>query len=362
MDNIKQTALFTLHNRLLAKTTPFSGYVMPLHYPTGIIKEHLHTRTKAGLFDISHMGQLLLTGNHCATELEKLVPSNIQDLEQGSQRYTVLTNQSGGVIDDLIIANLGNHYLLIVNASRKQIVLEHLHKHLSSQCQLSLLAEQALLALQGPLAIDIVKYYAPELEALPYMSIRQVKINNITCTISRSGYTGEDGFEISVANNDAIKLALTFLSHPTVIPIGLGARDSLRLEAGLCLYGHELTTKITPIEANLSWLITKKRTNYPGATTIQEQLLKGVQQYRVGIQIKSKSILRQSTELYDEQGSIIGYICSGSYGASLQKPVAMAYVNSQYATHDTVLYARQRKKEVAVHTCQLPFIKHRYFR
>ena len=362
MDDIKTTALFALHNKLHAKTTSFAGYIMPLHYPAGMIKEHQHTRTKAGLFDISHMGQLILTGNHCAAELEKLVPSDIQGLKQGSQRYTVMTNESGGIIDDLIIANLGTHYSLIVNAARKEADIQHLQNHLSNQCQISLLTEQALLALQGPLAKDIVKYYAPELENIPYMSIGQANINNIACTVSRSGYTGEDGFEISVSNNDAINLAQTFLSHPEVAPVGLGARDSLRLEAGLCLYGHELTTTISPVEANLSWLVTKQRIDYPGAAIIREQLHKGAQQYRVGIQTSSKSILRQGTELHDKKGNNVGFISSGSFGASLLKPVAMAYVKSQYAAHGTELYARQRAKEISVCTCSLPFVKHQYFR
>ena len=362
MDDIKPTALFALHNKLHAKTTPFAGYVMPLHYPTGIIKEHQHTRSKAGLFDISHMGQLILTGNHCAVEIEKLVPSDIQGLKPGSQRYTVMTNASGGTIDDLIVANLGTHYLLIVNASRKQADLQHLQKHLPDHCQVSLLAKQALLALQGPQAIDVLKYYAAELESLPYMGIRQTQINNIACTISRSGYTGEDGFEISVANDEAINLAQILLSHPEVLPVGLGARDSLRLEAGLCLYGHELTTTITAVEANLAWLIAKDRSNYLGAATIQEQIRKGAQQYRVGIQTSNKSILRQNTELHDRNGNKAGYISSGSFGASLFKPVAMAYVKSQYAIHDTKLYARQRSKEIPVSTCPLPFVKHQYFR
>ena len=362
MSDTRHTALLTLHNELQAKTTSFAGYVMPLHYPAGIIKEHQHTRAKAGLFDISHMGQILLTGEHCAAALETLVPSDIQSLKPGSQRYTVMNNESGGVIDDLIIANLGTHYCLIVNASRKQADLQHLQQHLSNQCQVSLLTEQSLLALQGPLAVDIIKYYVAELESMPYMSVRQALINNITCTVSRSGYTGEDGFEISVANDDAIKLAQTFLSHPEVLPVGLGARDSLRLEAGLCLYGHELTPTITAVEANLSWLIAKDRSNYPGAATIQKQIQQGAEKYRVGIQTDHKSILREGTELYDKNGNNIGTISSGSFGASLLKPVAMAYVKAQYTEPGTQLFARQRNKEISVSICSLPFVKHRYFR
>ncbi len=362
MSDTKQTALLALHHKLQAKIISFTGYAMPLHYPTGIIKEHQHTRTQAGLFDISHMGQLLLTGSHCAVELEKLVPSDIQTLQPGSQRYTVLTNESGGIIDDLIIANLGSHFLLIVNAARKEIVLKHLETYLSNHCQISLLAEQALLALQGPLAKDILAYYTAELDNMPYMSIRQTLIKSIPCSVSRSGYTGEDGFEISVANDDAVKLAQTLLSHPEVHPIGLGARDSLRLEAGLCLYGHELSTTITPVEANLAWLIAKDRSDYLGVTKIQEQIHKGAQQYRVGIQTSNKSILRQGTELHNKNGNKVGYVSSGSFGASILKPVAMAYVKSKYTAHDTKLYAIQRAKEIPVTISPLPFVQHRYFR
>ena len=362
MTDTQQTALFALHHKQQAKMTPFAGYIMPLHYASGIIKEHQHTRSKAGLFDISHMGQILLTGDACAKELEKLVPSNIQGLKPGTQRYTVLTNESGGVIDDLIIANLGTHYLLIVNASRKQADLQHLQKYLPKQCQLSLLTNQALLALQGPLAIEVMQHYAPELATMPYMSIRQLQINNIECTISRSGYTGEDGFEISVANKDAEKLAETFLSHPEVFPIGLGARDSLRLEAGLCLYGHELSTSISPVAANLSWLIAKDRSNYLGAASIQKQMNNGAQQYRIGIQTDYKGILRQGTELYNKNGDKVGEISSGSFGASLLKPVAMAYVQPDYTAHDTPLFARSRGRDITVSTCSLPFVEHRYFR
>ncbi len=362
MSEIKRTPLFSLHQELQAKTTAFAGYEMPLHYPTGIIKEHLHTRKAVGLFDISHMGQLILTGSACAKELEKLTPSNIQGLKTGSQLYTVLTNETGGVIDDLIIANLKSHYLLIVNASRKKADLEHLQNHVSSDHSITLLEEQSLFALQGPLAVNIVKYYAPEIEHMPYMGIRQAQINNIDCIISRSGYTGEDGFEISVANNDAKNLALTFLAHPEVLPIGLGARDSLRLEAGLCLYGHELSSSITAVEANLSWLIAKNRNNYLGATRILQQLHHGAERYRTGIQSNSKRILREHTTLHDKQGNSAGYISSGSFSACLGKPVAMAYVKPEYARLDTELYARQRTNEVLVHTCALPFVEHRYFR
>lgn len=361
MPNIKQTALFTLHNELKAKLTPFAGYIMPLHYPHGIIKEHQHTRAHAGLFDISHMGQLLLTGPRCAAELEKLVPSNIQNLQPGSQRYTVMTNNSGGIIDDLIIANLGSHFLLIVNASRKEADLQHLQKHLSSNHQISLLADQALLALQGPKAVKVLKHYVPEVGVMPYMSIKQLQLHHITCTVSRSGYTGEDGFEISVENNHAVTLAQLLLAHPEVSPVGLGARDSLRLEAGLCLYGHELSPSITPIEANLSWLIAKNRSDFLGATTILKQQQQGAQHYRVGIQTSSRSILREGTELYDEHGNNAGYISSGSFGASLLKPVAMAYVKSNFIAPNSRLYTLQRGKKISLTVTSFPFIQHHYY-
>ena len=362
MHIIEQTALYSLHTELKAKMTPFAGYAMPLDYPTGIIKEHLHTRSLAGLFDISHMGQIHLSGEQSAAELEKLVPSNIQNLDTGKQRYTVLTNKSGGIIDDLIIANLGTHLLLIVNASRKNIVLQHLQNHLPHHCQIAFQPDQALLALQGPQAITVLKNYDTQLDTMPYMSVRQTCINNIPCTISRSGYTGEDGFEISVANNNARDLAQLLLSHTEVLFIGLGARDSLRLEAGLCLYGHELTAEITAVEANLSWLVAKDRTNYLGAKRVRYQFLEGAEHYRVGIATSSKSILREGSELFDLQGNRAGYITSGSFGASIQKPVAMAYVVTELIAPGSLLVCKQRNKDIAVTVTQLPFVKHRYYR
>ena len=362
MYNIERTALYALHTELKAKITPFAGYAMPLHYPAGIIKEHRHTRTKAGLFDISHMGQIHLTGDQSSAELEKLVPSNIQNLPAGKQRYTVMTNKSGGIIDDLIIANLGTHLLLIVNASQKHTVLRHLQNHFPHHCQVTLLAEQALLALQGPQAINVLKQYDAQLSTMPYMSIRQTLINNIPCTISRSGYTGEDGFEISVASNNAINLAQLLLSHVEVHPIGLGARDSLRLEAGFCLYGHELSTEITAVEANLSWLIEKNRTDYLGAKRTLYQFREGAEHYRVGIETSGRSILREGSELYDQQDNKAGYICSGSFGASIQKPVAMAYVAIDLIAPGTALFCQQRSNKISVTVVSLPFVKHRYYR
>ncbi|TXL21108.1 glycine cleavage system protein T [Methylococcaceae bacterium HT5] len=362
MHIIEKTALHSLHTELKAKITPFAGYAMPLHYPPGIIKEHLHTRTKAGLFDISHMGQIRLTGDQSAAELEKLVPSNIQTLQPGQQRYTALTNKSGGIIDDLIIANLDKYLLLIVNASRKDAVVQHLQIHLPHHCQIELLTEQALLALQGPQAVTVLQQYEKQLSKMPYMSIRQTEINNIPCTISRSGYTGEDGFEISVANIFANNLAQRLLSHTEVLPIGLGARDSLRLEAGFCLYGHELSTEITAVETNLSWLVAKERTDYLGAKRTLYQFREGAQHYRVGIQTSGKSILRSGTDLYDSQGNKVGKISSGSFGASLQKPVAMAYVIAEVIAPGTTFFCQQRGHDIPVSLTPLPFVKHRYYR
>ncbi|WP_428353219.1 glycine cleavage system aminomethyltransferase GcvT [Methyloprofundus sp.] len=362
MDIIDKTALHSLHIELQAKITAFSGYAMPLHYPSGIIKEHLHTRSHAGLFDISHMGQIHLTGDQSASELEKLIPSDIQNLPTGQQRYTVLTNKSGGIIDDLVIANLGSHLLLIVNAERKYIVLQHLKSHLPHHCHVEFQPDQALIALQGPKAVTVLEQYDTQLSNMPFMSIRQTTINHIPCTISRSGYTGEDGFEISVANINACHLAQQLLAHAEVQPIGLGARDSLRLEAGLCLYGHELSTETTVVEASLSWLVAKHRTNYLGAKRTQFQICEGAEHYRVGITTTGKSILREGSDLVDPQGNKAGYISSGSFGASLQKPVAMAYVLADLITPGIQLACEQRGKILDVTVCQLPFIQHRYFR
>lgn len=362
MQNIEQTALYALHKDLKAKITSFAGYAMPLHYPTGIIKEHLHTRRKAGLFDISHMGQIHLTGEQSASKLEQLVPSHIQNLKTGQQRYTVLTNKTGGIIDDLIIANTGSYLLLIVNAARKTTVLHHLKKHLPKHCQVTLQNEQALFALQGPMATKVLEHHDPQLREMPYMRICQTQINDLPCIISRSGYTGEDGFEISVANQHANSLALHLLGHRDVLPVGLGARDSLRLEAGLCLYGHDLSSDITPVEANLAWLIAKDRTDYLGAKRILYQFREGAERYRVGIETSSKSILREGTELFDQQGNKVGYISSGSFGASVNKPVAMGYISAELTPPGTVLFCNQRNKQIEVTVTRLPFIQHRYYR
>lgn len=362
LHNIKHTALYNLHQELHANLTSCAGYAMPLHYPPGITQEHVHTRKKAGLFDLSHMGQIHLTGSHSAAELEKLTPSNIESLPDRQQRYTVLTNKSGGIIDDFIISNLGAHLLITVNAERTDAVLHHLHSHLPHHCQIKYQPDQALLALQGPHAITVLERYDTQLSTLPFMHIRQTVIKDIPCWISRSGYTGEDGFEIFVANHNALQLAQLLLTHQEVQAIGLGARESLRQEAALCLYGHEISPEFTAVEANLSWLVAKDRSDYLGSKRLLYQLREGAKRYRVGVTTQEKNLVREGSILFDQQGKKVGHISSSTYGASVQKPVAMAYVATDFIDPGSQLTCRQQEQDITVTVTELPFIKHRYYK
>ena len=276
---LARTPLHALHVELGARMVPFAGYEMPVQYPTGIIKEHLHTRTAAGLFDISHMGQVRLAGAQAAAALEALVPVDVVDLGVGRQRYALFTNETGGILDDLMIANFGDHLFLVVNAACKAQDLDHLRTHLGDRCELEALTDRALLALQGPQAGAVLARLAPDTAPMTFMTVGRVTLAGAPCFVSRSGYTGEDGFEISVPADRAEALARALLAEPEVAPIGLGARDSLRLEAGLCLYGHDIDTTTTPVEADLAWALSKSRRTggarpggYPGAAAILRQL------------------------------------------------------------------------------------------
>lgn len=360
MQSLKQTPLHQLHQELGAKLVPFAGYEMPVQYPSGIIHEHLHCRNQVGFFDISHMGQCVIHGDYVVSELEKLTPSNLSGLKIGQQRYTVLTNDEGGIMDDIIITRTSDGVSIIVNAACKEKDFIHLEYQLSDNCRFSELTDQALFALQGPLAADIMARLCPEAETLAFMHACTTYIDEMECVVSRCGYTGEDGFEISVANDQADKLARRLLAFEQVIPIGLGARDTLRLEAGLCLYGHELNDAVSPVEAGLKWIIRKEAAGYPGANIIQNQLRQGSAKHRVGLLVDGKIPVREHSTIFNSEDAEVGYVSSGSFSPSLNQPIAMAYIHN--SEDDPDLYALVRNRRISVSITQLPFVPHRYHR
>ena len=370
-EQLLKTPLHALHLELGARMVPFAGYDMPVQYPLGVMKEHQHTREQAGLFDVSHMGQIRLIGADAAKALETLVPVDIIDLPVGMQRYAMFTNEQGGILDDLMVANLGNDQLfLVVNAACKDQDLAHLRKHLGEHCDIQpLFEERALLALQGPAAVKVLERLAPEVANMTFMQFAPVTLLGAQCYVSRSGYTGEDGFEISVPAEHAKALARHLLAEPQVQAIGLGARDSLRLEAGLCLYGHDMNDQTTPIEASLLWAISKARRadgpragGFPGADTIFIQQQKGVAQKRVGLLPQERTPVREGAEIVDEHGSVIGRVCSGGFGPTLGAPLAMAYLDIAFTPVDTPVWAIVRGKRVPMKVSKMPFVAQRYYR
>lgn len=360
MPKLKQTPLYQLHTDLGAKMVAFAGYEMPVQYTTGIIQEHKHCREHAGFFDISHMGQCIITGPSVAEQLERLTPSNIVGLKTGQQRYTVLTNAEGGIIDDIIITRTEQGFLIVVNAARKEKDFTHLKQSLSSESHLEILHDQALFALQGPAASNVMTELSMPAATLSFMQACPSQIAKMDCTISRCGYTGEDGFEISIANQHAKTLAQLILAFKQVKPIGLGARDTLRLEAGLSLYGHELTESISPIEAGLKWTFRPSLSHFLGDKVIQSQLEQGANRNRVGLIIDGKIPVRENTELFDSQNKYIGFVSSGSFSPSLKKPIALALIDR--LNKEPVLYAKVRNRIITAHITALPFIPHRYQR
>jgi aminomethyltransferase len=370
-ETLHKTPLHALHLELGARMVPFAGFDMPVQYPLGVMKEHLHTREQAGLFDVSHMGQIRLLGADAARALETLVPVDIVDLPVGMQRYAMFTNESGGILDDLMVANLGNDELfLVVNAACKEQDLAHLQQHIGNRCEVQpLFEERALLALQGPAAVTVLARLAPEVAGMTFMQFRPITVLGQDCYVSRSGYTGEDGYEISVPAAAAEALARRLLAEPEVQAIGLGARDSLRLEAGLCLYGHDMNSATTPIEASLLWAISKVRRadgaragGFPGAAAIFAQQQQGVARKRVGLLPQERTPVREGAEIVDEAGNIVGAVCSGGFGPTLGAPLAMGYVDSEHAALDTSLYALVRGKRVALKVSKMPFVAQRYYR
>ena len=364
-----RTPLYDLHVSLGAKMVPFAGYEMPVQYPAGIVKEHAHTRSQAGLFDVSHMGQVFVHGPDAAAALETLVPVDIVDLPMGMQRYAVFTNERGGVMDDLMVANFGDRLFVVVNAACKAQDIAHMQQHLAGRCKVEVLEDRALLALQGPAASAVLARLAPETASMVFMHIMTVNLAGAACFVSRSGYTGEDGYEISVPATSADALARELLSQPEVAPIGLGARDSLRLEAGLCLYGHDLDANTSPVESSLLWALSKPRRadgarpgGYPGAEVILGHIANGVSRKRVGLRPNARVPVREGAELVDATGRRVGVVTSGGFGRTLAAPVAMGYVESAFAKPGTGLSAMVRGKPVPVEVAKTPFVPQRYYR
>lgn len=361
--SMRHTPLYDLHVALGAKMVPFTGYAMPVQYPSGVLREHLHTRSKAGLFDVSHMGQVTIRGDHPAAALERLVPGNITGLGSGRIRYTQLTNDAGGILDDLMVTNRDDHLFLVVNAGCKDDDLAILKAGLGGDYTVELHDDRALLALQGPAAATALARLAPQCVELGFMAAADIAVAGIDCIVSRSGYTGEDGFEISMADHAAETLARRLLDEPEVEPVGLGARDSLRLEAGLCLHGHDIDATTTPIEANLTWSIARRRRQeggFPGAHVIQRQLAEGVDRKRVGLAPVGRAPAREHTEITDGDGERIGEITSGGYGPSVEGPVAMGYVATAFADEgrEVTLMVRGRPRPARI--APLPFVPNRY--
>lgn len=363
---LKSTPLTTLHRALGAKLVPFAGYEMPVQFSNGILKEHLHTRAAAGLFDVSHMGQMALHGDGAAAALETCVPGELQALKPGRMRYTMLLNDAGGILDDLMVTRTDGGLFVVVNAACKENDIAVIEDAMPASVRVELLTDRALLALQGPKAAAALQALTEaDLSVHRFMASAPMTIAGIDCLVSRSGYTGEDGFEISVAAAEAEALARRLLEDDTVRPIGLGARDSLRLEAGLCLYGHDIDTETTPVEAGLAWSIGKRRREeggFPGDAVIQRQLRDGTARCRVGIRPDGRAPVREGAVLLDDSDSEIGAVTSGGFGPSVGAPIAMGYVDAGASASGTPIRAVVRGKPLAARVADMPFVEHRYYR
>lgn len=369
-DTLKKTPLNALHRSLGGKMVEFAGYDMPVQFPMGVLKEHLHTREKAGLFDVSHMGQASVVGpDHetAARALERFAPGEFQKLKPGRQRLSVLLNQNGGILDDLMVARPeeDGRLNIVVNGACKEADYAYLQKHLPEDVRLERHDDKALLALQGPKASAVLAKHCPPAADLKFMSFAEVDIAGMKAVVTRGGYTGEDGFEISVAASDAEKLAQLLLDDADVEPIGLGARDSLRLEAGMCLYGHDLTEEISPVEANLGFIIGKRRREeggFAGAERILKELADGPARLRVGILPEGRAPAREGAEIQSADGKKIGEVTSGGFGPTVGAPVAMGYVDADYAATGTEINLIVRGKPLPAKIADMPFTPHRYYR
>ena len=365
---LRKTPLYDLHRDLGAKLTEFAGYEMPVQYGLGILGEHQHTRAKAGLFDVSHMGQVILRGRsytETALALEKLLPTDVLGLEVGRQRYGLLTTNSGGILDDLMFSNRGDHIFIVLNAACKNSDIKHLKSLLEPEILVEEVLNRALIALQGPASETVLGELNPQVKNMKFMDVETLLVSGVECWISRSGYTGEDGFEISIPATHAESVTRSILSNEDVEFIGLGARDSLRLEAGLCLYGHDIDHSTTPVEASLTWAIQKvRRANgeraggFIGSKIILKQLDEGTERKRVGFLPQTRAPMREGVEVFETERSkdTIGIITSGGYGPTVGHPVAMGYIDSKYAQNKNNLFGELRGKRVPVKVSKIPFV------
>jgi aminomethyltransferase len=372
---LKRTPLYSLHVAKGARMVPFAGYEMPVHYAPGVLKEHLHTRAAAGLFDVSHMGQIIVrakTGrvSDAAVALERLMPADLLGLKPGHQRYALFTNANGGVLDDLMIAHRGDHFLLVVNAACKEADEAHIREALSETCDIERI-DRALIALQGPKAEAALARHVPLCAGMLFMDVRVFEILGTDCIVTRSGYTGEDGFEMSVPSDRASDIATTLLEDETVAPIGLGARDSLRLEAGLCLYGSDLDATTTPIEAGLAWAIQSARRRngereggFPGAPVILDQIARGPSRCRVGLLAEGRAPVRAGARLFisEDTDEAAGVVTSGGFGPTTDRPVAMGYVPPSMAEAGAVVLAEIRGKRLPMTVTPMPFVASKFKR
>lgn len=366
---LQTTPLHDLHLELGARMVPFAGYSMPVQYPSGLMAEHVHTRTQAGLFDVSHMGQLTLSGSQAALAFESLMPVDVAGLAPGRQRYGLLLNDEGGILDDLMFVNRGDDWFVVVNGACKQADIAHLQQRIGTHCTISPLPDQALLALQGPMAVTALARLVPGVTSLVFMTGARLDWEGVPLFVTRSGYTGEDGFEISIAAAQADAFARALLAQPEVKPIGLGARNSLRLEAGLCLYGQDLDTTTSPVEAGLNWAIQKSRRaggeragGFPGAERVLRELAQGPVRCRVGLVAQARVPVREHTPLQTLDGAPAGEVCSGLLGPTFNQPIAMAYVPRELSAAGTVLNALVRGKPVPMVVQAMPFVPTRYYR
>ncbi len=362
-DTLKQTPLNALHVSLGAKMVPFAGYDMPVQYPDGIRAEHAHTRSKAGLFDVSHMGQVRIEGADAAARLEALITGDLQALKPGRTRYTLLTNDAGGILDDLMVTRFDDHLFVVVNAANKDADIAHMTAALGDS--VVALVDRALIALQGPSAETALASLAPGAADLVFLQSAPLSIGGIDAIVTRSGYTGEDGFEISVPTGDAEALAAKLLENPEVAPVGLGARDSLRLEAGLCLHGHDIDPTTTPVEANLVWAVGKRRRaegGFPGHATIVQQIADGPSRRRVGFRPEGRAPAREGTRILSTGGEDIGVVTSGGFGLSVEGTIGMGYVATDHAATDSAIAFDIRGKAVPGQVADLPFITPSYKR
>ena len=373
---LRKTPLHALHLARGGKMVPFAGYDMPVQYAAGVLKEHLHTRAAAGLFDVSHMGQIALRPKSgkiedAALALERLMPQDVVAIAPGRQRYAQFTNAAGGLLDDLMVANFGDHLFLVVNGACKAADEAHLRKHLADACSIDMLTDRALVALQGPKAASALARICPEAPAMKFMDAGPQQVDGISCFVSRSGYTGEDGFEISIPAARAEAVVSRLLDNPDVMPIGLGARDSLRLEAGLCLYGHDIDTTTTPVEAALEWSVQKSRRSggaraggFPGADVILSQLEQGASRRLIGLLPEGRAPVREGAQLFADTNSAdpIGAVTSGGFGPSLNAPVAMGYLPTSHAAVGGLVFADVRGQRLPLRVSAMPFVPHNYKR